>query len=90
VLVRNYYRSPAITKIVRMSVELLKEDSEAFGVRRVGYIAAVAERQTDDSGDRRAAQAGRLRVRALTGAERCRECLTCAWSGAIAWPTVPT
>jgi glycine/D-amino acid oxidase-like deaminating enzyme len=79
-IVRNYYRSPAITEIVRMSVELFEDDPEAFGFRQVGYIAAVPERQADDlvaiaEHHERAGYESEL----VTGAERCREYLTWTW-----------
>jgi glycine/D-amino acid oxidase-like deaminating enzyme len=79
-IVRNYYRAPAITEIVRMSVELFEDDPDAFGFRQVGYIAAVPKRQADDltaiaEQHRRAGYESEL----VTGAERCREYLTWAW-----------
>ena len=45
---RNYYRSPAITELIRLSVELFEADPEAYGFRQVGYLAAVPERQVED------------------------------------------
>ena len=47
-IVRNYYRAPAITDVVRLSVEMFEADPEAFGFRQVGYLAAVPEAQVDD------------------------------------------
>ena len=47
-IVRNYYRAPAITDVVRLSVEMFEADPEAFGFRPVGYLAAVPEAQVDD------------------------------------------
>jgi glycine/D-amino acid oxidase-like deaminating enzyme len=47
-IVRNYYRSPEITEIIRMSVDLFEAEAEDFGFRQVGYLAAVPERQVED------------------------------------------
>ena len=47
-IVRNFYRAPAITDVVRMSVEMFEAEPEAFGFRQVGYLAAVPEAQVDD------------------------------------------
>ena len=47
-IVRNYYRAPAITDVVRLSVEMFEADPEAFGFRQVGYLAAVPAAQVDD------------------------------------------
>ena len=47
-IVRNYYRSEAITDLVRLSVEMFEEEPEAYGFRQVGYIAAVPPAQVDD------------------------------------------
>jgi len=47
-IVRNYYRSPAITDLIRLSVEMFEAEPEAYGFRQVGYIAAVPEAQVDD------------------------------------------
>lgn len=47
-IVRGYYRSPAITEIVRLSVERFERSPEAFGFRRVGFFAVVPDRQTED------------------------------------------
>jgi len=47
-IVRNYYRAPAITDVVRLSVEMFENDPDAFGFRQVGYLAAVPEAQVDD------------------------------------------
>ena len=47
-IVRNYYRAPAITDVVRRSVEMFEADPEAYGFRQVGYLAAVPDAQVDD------------------------------------------
>ena len=47
-IVRAYYRSPAITELVRLSVERFERAPEAFGFRQVGFLSVVPERQRDD------------------------------------------
>ena len=47
-IVRNFYRSPAITAVVRDSVEIFESDAEAFGFHQVGYLAAVPAAQVED------------------------------------------
>src|SRR3954465_7328737 len=47
-IVRNYYRSEAITELVRQSVEIFESEPDAYGFRQVGYLAAVPARQVDD------------------------------------------
>jgi glycine/D-amino acid oxidase-like deaminating enzyme len=44
-IVRNYYLSPALNEVVRQSVEIFELDPEGFGLRPVGYVAAVGEEQ---------------------------------------------
>ena len=39
-IVRNYYRSPAITELIRDSVAMFEAEPEAYGFRQVGYIKA--------------------------------------------------
>ena len=46
-IVRNYYRSEAITELVRLSLELFEEDPDAYGFRQAGYIAAVQVPEQD-------------------------------------------
>jgi methylglutamate dehydrogenase subunit A len=80
-IVRNYYRSEAITELVRLSVEMFEDDPEAYGFRQVGYLAAVPERQVDDlvairEQHERAGYDSEL----VVGAERCREYLSWTWS----------
>jgi glycine/D-amino acid oxidase-like deaminating enzyme len=79
-IVRNYYRAPAITELVRMSVEMFEEDPEVYGFRQVGYLAAVPEAQVDDlvairDQHERAGYESEL----VTGDEECREYLTWTW-----------
>jgi glycine/D-amino acid oxidase-like deaminating enzyme len=80
-IVRNYYRSEAITEVVRMSVEMFEQDPDGYGFRQVGYLAAVPERQVDDlvairEQHERAGYDSEL----VLGAERCREYLSWTWS----------
>ena len=73
-IVRNYYRSAAISEVIRRSVELFEAEPEAFGFRQVGYVAAVPEAQVDDL---RAIREHHDRVgyesELVVGAGRCRE-----------------
>jgi methylglutamate dehydrogenase subunit A len=80
-IVRNYYRSEAITELVRMSVEMFEEEPEAYGFRQVGYVAAVPPAQVDDliairEHHERAGYESEL----VVGAESCREYLCWTWS----------
>ena len=79
-IVRNYYRSEAITELVRLSVEMFEDDPEAYGFRQVGYLAAVPAAQADDLVAIRDqhARAG-YESELVLGAERCREYLTWTW-----------
>jgi glycine/D-amino acid oxidase-like deaminating enzyme len=79
-IVRNYYRSEAITELVRLSVEIFESEPEAYGFRQVGYLAAVPQRQVDDLVAIRAQheRAG-YESELVLGAERCREYLTWTW-----------
>src|ERR671933_752978 len=47
-VVRNFYFSPAMAEVIRVSVELFESDPAGFGYHAVGYIAAVPEVQADD------------------------------------------
>jgi glycine/D-amino acid oxidase-like deaminating enzyme len=79
-IVRNYYRSAAISEVIRRSVELFEADPDAFGFRQVGYVAAVPERQVDDL---RAIRDHHERVgyesELVVGADGCREYLEWTW-----------
>jgi glycine/D-amino acid oxidase-like deaminating enzyme len=79
-IVRNYYRSPTITELIRLSVEIFEAEPEAYGFRQVGYLAAVPERQADDlvaiAGQHR--EAG-YESELVVGEDACREYLTFTW-----------
>ena len=80
-IVRNYYRSEAITELVRLSVEMFEEEPDAYGFRQVGYIAAVPPGQVDDliairEQHERAGYGSEL----VVGAERCHEYLSWTWT----------
>jgi methylglutamate dehydrogenase subunit A len=47
-VVRNFYFSPPMAEVIRVSVELFESDPEGFGYHPVGYIAAVPEVQAED------------------------------------------
>src|SRR5215467_4786229 len=47
-VVRNFYFSPGLAEVIRVSVELFETDPEGFGYHPVGYIAAVPEVQAED------------------------------------------
>src|SRR4051794_5346163 len=47
-IVRNYYRSEAVTEVIARSVEVFEAEPDAFGFRQVGYLAVVPERQVED------------------------------------------
>jgi methylglutamate dehydrogenase subunit A len=80
-IVRNYYRSEAITEVVALSVAMFEDDPEAYGFRQVGYLAAVPERQVDDlvairEQHERAGYDSEL----VVGAEDCHRYLSWMWS----------
>ena len=79
-IVRNYYRSEAITGLVRMSVEMFEEEPDAYGFRQVGYMAAVPERQVEDLvAIREQHERAGYESELVTGAAACREYLTWSW-----------
>jgi len=47
-VVRNFYFSPPMAEVIRVSVELFESDPAGFGFHGVGYIAAVPEVQAQD------------------------------------------
>jgi glycine/D-amino acid oxidase-like deaminating enzyme len=47
-IVRNFYRSLAMTELVRLSLEIWESDPEVFGFRPAGYVAAVPKPQVSD------------------------------------------
>ena len=79
-IIRCYYRSPAITEIVRLSVERFERSPAAFGFRQVGFLAVVPERQVEDLraiADRQA-EVGYTSELAI-GNGPCAEYLTWLW-----------
>lgn len=47
-VVRNFYFSPAMCELVKLSVEVWEEDPESLAYNPVGYIAAVPKEQVID------------------------------------------
>src|SRR5438270_1596894 len=47
-VVRNFYFSPPMAEVIRVSVELFDSDPAGFGYHPVGYLAAVPEVQAED------------------------------------------
>jgi glycine/D-amino acid oxidase-like deaminating enzyme len=79
-IVRGYYRSPAITEIVRLSVERFERAPAAFGFRQVGFLAVVPQRQLEDLeaiADRQAEVGYTSEL--VRGNESCAEYLTWLW-----------
>jgi glycine/D-amino acid oxidase-like deaminating enzyme len=80
-IVRNFYRSGAITELVRLSVEMFEEEPEAYGFRQVGYLAAVRAAQVDDLvAIREQHERAGYESELVLGGERCREYLTWTWT----------
>jgi glycine/D-amino acid oxidase-like deaminating enzyme len=80
-IVRNYYRSEAITELVRMSVDMFEEDPDAYGFQQVGYIAAVPPAQVDDLvAIREYHERAGYESELVVGSESCREYLTWTWA----------
>lgn len=79
-IVRCYYRSPAITEIVRLSVERFERSRAAFGFRQVGFLAAVPDHQVEDV-EAIAARQAELGYTSelITGNASCAEYLTWLW-----------
>jgi len=73
-VVRNFYFSPPMAEVIRVSVELFESDPAGFGYHPVGYIAAVPDQQAEDcvAIQRRQAEIG-YRSDVVLGEERCRE-----------------
>ena len=79
-IVRNYYRSPAVTGLIRQSVEMFESDPEGYGFRQVGYLAAVPEPQVEDlEAIREQHEAASYESELVVGAASCREYLTWTW-----------
>jgi len=79
-IVRGYYRSPAITELVRLSVERFERAPEAFGFRQVGFLSVVPERQREDleAIAARQAEVG-YDSELVSGNAACREYLQWRW-----------
>ena len=73
-VVRNFYFSPGLAEVIRVSVELFETDPEGFGYHPVGYIAAVPEVQAEDcvAIQQRQAEIG-YRSDVILGEQACRE-----------------
>lgn len=72
-VVRNFYFSPGMAEVIRVSVELFESDPEGFGYHGVGYIAAVPEPQVEDCVTIQARQAEiGYRSDVIVGEEPCR------------------
>jgi glycine/D-amino acid oxidase-like deaminating enzyme len=73
-VVRNFYFSPGMAEVIRVSVELFETDPAGFGYHPVGYVAAVPAPQADDcvAIQRRQAEIG-YRSEVILGEARCRE-----------------
>ena len=79
-IVRNYYRSPAVTDLIRQSVEMFEADPAGYGFRQVGYIAAVPGAQVEDLiAIREQHKSAGYESELVVGAESCREYLTWTW-----------
>lgn len=84
-VVRNFYFSPPMAEVIRVSVELFESDPDGFGYHPVGYIAAVPEQQAEDcvAIQRRQAEIG-YRSEVILGEDSCREHMTAIfpdWNG---------
>lgn len=73
-VVRNFYFSPAMAEVIRVSVEFFESDPAGFGYHPVGYIAAVPEVQAEDcvAIQRRQAEIG-YRSDVVLGERACQE-----------------
>src|ERR671929_686402 len=73
-VVRNFYFSPPMAEVIRVSVELFESDPAGFGYHPVGYIAAVPAVQAEDcvAIQRRQAEIG-YRSDVILGERACRE-----------------
>ena len=79
-IVRNYYRSPAVTDLIRQSVEMFEEDPAGYGFRQVGYLAAVPGPQVEDLvAIREQHEDVGYESELVVGAAGCREYLTWTW-----------
>src|SRR5919201_4454291 len=73
-VVRNFYFSPAMAEVIRVSVDLFESDPAGFGYHPVGYIAAVPEVQAEDcvAIQKRQAEIG-YRSDVVLGERACQE-----------------
>jgi glycine/D-amino acid oxidase-like deaminating enzyme len=73
-VVRNFYFSPPMAEVIRVSVELFESDPAGFGYHPVGYIAAVPEVQAEDcvAIQKRQAEIG-YRSEVVLGERACQE-----------------
>ena len=79
-IVRNYYRSPAVTDLIRQSVEMFEEDPAGYGFRQVGYLAAVPGTQVEDLvAIREQHEDVGYESELVVGGADCREYLTWTW-----------
>ena len=79
-IVRNYYRSPAVTELINQSVAMFEDDPEGYGFRQVGYVAAVPEGQVDDLvAIREQHESAGYESELVVGAKGCRDYLTWTW-----------
>jgi glycine/D-amino acid oxidase-like deaminating enzyme len=79
-IVRNYYRSPAVTDLIRQSVEMFEADPAGYGFRQVGFLAAVPHAQVDDViAIREQHEGAGYDSELVVGPESCREYLTWTW-----------
>ena len=79
-IVRNYYRSPAVTDLIRQSVEMFEEDPAGYGFRQVGYLAAVPGTQVEDLvAIREQHEDVGYESELVVGGAGCREYLTWTW-----------
>jgi len=84
-VVRNFYFSPPMAEVIRVSVELFETDPAGFGYHPVGYIAAVPEVQAEDcvAIQKRQAEIG-YRSDVIVGERACAEHMTAIfpdWNG---------
>src|SRR5437868_8833529 len=84
-VVRNFYFSPPMAEVIRVSVELFETDPAGFGYHPVGYIAAVPEVQAEDcvAIQKRQAAIG-YRANVVLGERACtdhRRAAFAVWSG---------
>ena len=79
-IVRNYYRSEAMTEVISESVAIFESDTEGFGFHQSGYLAVVPEAQREDleAIAERQSEVG-YDSELATGDSDCREYLEWLW-----------